>query len=111
MIHSFKKNYTKAESLNFLRYFEKKLNFKIPEFIYFTKKNGQIRKLTGKLHFKDLENRTTNPDKFLIVIDFKITKQTYRTDRTRPEFRNINLETIYRLKVNKKDYYRKDLLK
>lgn len=79
--------------------------------IYFTKKNGQIRKLTGKLHFKDLENRTTNPDKFLIVIDFKITKQTYRTDRTRPAFRNINLKTIYRLKVNKKDYYRKDLLK
>jgi len=38
MIHSFKKNYTKAESLNFLKYFDKKLNFKIPEFIYFTKK-------------------------------------------------------------------------
>ena len=38
MIYSFKKNYTKAESLNFLKYFEKKLNFKIPEFIYFTKK-------------------------------------------------------------------------
>jgi hypothetical protein len=39
MIHSIKKNYTKAESLKFLKYFEKKLNFKIPEFIYFTKKN------------------------------------------------------------------------
>ena len=38
MIHSIKKNYTKAESLNFLKYFEKKLNFKIPEFVYFTKK-------------------------------------------------------------------------
>ena len=38
MIHSIKKNYTKAESLKFLKYFEKKLNFKIPEFVYFTKK-------------------------------------------------------------------------
>ena len=36
---------------------------------------------------------------------------TLSPDVNRPEFRNINLETIYRLKVNKKDYYRKDLLK
>ncbi len=40
MIQSIKKNYTKAESLNFLKYFEKKLNFKIPEFVYFTKKKN-----------------------------------------------------------------------
>ena len=32
---------------------------KVLDQIYFTKKNGQIRKLTGKLHFKDLENRMT----------------------------------------------------
>ena len=38
MVYLLKKNYTKAESLVFLKRFEKKLNFKIPEFIYFTKK-------------------------------------------------------------------------
>ena len=34
-----KKGYTKAESLKYLKLYEKKLNFKVPELIYFTKNN------------------------------------------------------------------------
>ena len=33
------KEYTKAESLIYLKLYEKKLNYKVPELIYFTKKN------------------------------------------------------------------------
>ena len=32
------KEYTKAESLIYLKLYEKKLNYKVPELIYFTKK-------------------------------------------------------------------------
>ena len=34
-----KKGYTKAESLKYLKLYEKKLNFQVPELIYFTKNN------------------------------------------------------------------------
>ena len=51
MIHSFKKNYTKAESLNFLRYFEKKLNFKIPGNL--TTRFGWQRWIKGNTRWKD----------------------------------------------------------
>ena len=33
-----KKNYTKAETLKFLKFYEKSINIKIPEFIFFEKK-------------------------------------------------------------------------
>ena len=56
--------------------------------IYFTKKNGQIRKLTGKLHFKDLENRTTiDAETGAVVIkgkngETRIADDTWRTAGT-----------------------------
>jgi len=54
MRYSLKKNYTKSESLNFLKPFEKKLNFKIPEFIYFTKKKYYKNK---NLIFKQIDKK------------------------------------------------------
>ena len=37
-MYNLKKNFTKAESLVFLKKFEKKLNIKVPKLIFFTKK-------------------------------------------------------------------------
>jgi hypothetical protein len=93
---------------------------------YFTKKDNTKRKLTGKLHFKNLENQTTNPNEFLIVIDFSITKTTYKyyeiennrnskskyyVSKPLPAFRNINLNTLSKIKTNNKTYLRKNLFK
>lgn len=87
---------------------------------YFTKKDNTKRKLTGKLHFKNLENQTTNPNEFLIVIDFSVTKTTYKNyependkniSKPLPAFRNINLNTLSKIKTNNKTYLRKNLFK
>ena len=54
MRYLFNKNYTKAETLGFLKQYEKKLKIKIPEFIYFTKKKYCENK---KLIIKRIEKK------------------------------------------------------
>ncbi len=54
MAYSFKKNYTKAESLRFLESLENKFNFLVPPFIYFTKKKYLMNK---NLIFNQIEKK------------------------------------------------------
>ena len=51
---SLKKIYTKAESLKFMQPFQKKFNFKIPPFFYFTKKKYLNNK---DLIFKQIQQK------------------------------------------------------
>ena len=54
MTYSLKKNYSKAESLSFLKSFENKFSFTVPPFIYFTQKKYLMNK---NLIFNQIEKK------------------------------------------------------
>jgi len=77
--YSLKKNYSKAESLSFLKSFENKFSFTVPPFIYFTQKKylmnknlifNQIKKKFKKKNIKVFNNFESFKKKFKNKIDF-----------------------------------------
>lgn len=68
--------------------------------VKFTKKDGSIRLLTGRLGVKkDLvggENTVSHIDKYITVFDTSI-----------KQYRNVNLETVQEIHINRK-YYKFD---
>lgn len=82
------KEYTKAESLIYLKLYEKKLNYKVPELIYFTKKI--ITKIQIEL-LVILKKSLKIKRSLYVLLHFK---RTTLKDQMQG---NLNLLKIYRL--------------
>ena len=116
---SLKKIYTKAESLKFMQPFQKKFNFKIPPFFYFTKKKylnnkdlifNQIQQKFKKksiiIRSSSLQEDTlkkSNAGKYKSFNNLKVNKETIfkYTDLVINDFKNNNDQIIVQEFISK----------
>jgi glutamine kinase len=116
---SLKKIYTKAESLNFMQPFQKKFNFKIPPFFYFTKKKylnnkdlifNQIQQKFKKksiiIRSSSLQEDTlkkSNAGKYKSFSNLKVNKETIfkYTNLVINDFKNNNDQIIVQEFISK----------